>query len=98
LLLQNVHIFVKITLFYLLFATVFWKIFLYFFFSFGARRKFITTLSVRIGGGSGESEAASYGRLHEKDARKKLEQILGLQIAEAKKVVDKGRRMKLKLI
>jgi hypothetical protein len=53
---------------------------------------------LRVGGGSGESEAASYGRLHEKDARKKLEQILGLQIAEAKKVVDKGRRMKLKTI
>jgi hypothetical protein len=51
---------------------------------------------LRVGGGSGESEAASYGRLHEKDARKKLEQILGLQIAEAKKVVDKGRRMELK--
>ena len=51
---------------------------------------------MRVGGGSGESEAASYGRLHEKDARKKLEQILGLQIAEAKKVVDKGRRMELK--
>jgi hypothetical protein len=60
-------------------------------------RKFLTIL-LRVGGGSGESEAASYGRLHEKDARKKLEQILGLQIAEAKKVVDKGRRMKLKLI
>jgi hypothetical protein len=81
-----------------LFATVFWKIFLYFFFSFGARRKFLTIILLGVGGGSGESEAASYGRLHEKDARKKLEQILGLQIAEAKKVVDKGRRMKLKLI
>ena len=42
-------------------------------------------------GGGGESEAAAYGRLHEKEARRKLEQILGLQIAEAKKVVDKGR-------
>ena len=43
-------------------------------------------------GGGGESEAASYGRQHEKEARRKLEQILGLQIAEAKKVIDKGRR------
>jgi len=48
-----------------------------------------------IGGGSGESEAATYGRLHEKDARRKLEQILGLKIAEAKKVIDKGRRREL---
>jgi hypothetical protein len=35
----------------------------------------------------------TYGRLHEKEARRKLEQILGLQINDAKKVVDKGRRI-----
>lgn len=38
---------------------------------------------------SGDNEASNYGKLHEKDAVKKLENILGLEIREPKKFVDK---------
>jgi len=39
--------------------------------------------------GSGDSEAANYGRKHEKDAIHKLEQILGQDISPPKKFIDK---------
>ena len=39
---------------------------------------------------SGDSEASNYGKLHERDAVKKLENILGLEIKEPKKFIDKG--------
>ena len=39
-----------------------------------------------------ETEATKYGKQHEKDAIKKLEQILGVKINEAKKFVDKDHK------
>lgn len=38
---------------------------------------------------SGDTEATKYGKNHEKDAVKKLEQILGVEVEEPKKYVDK---------
>ena len=39
-----------------------------------------------------ETEATKYGQQHEKDAIKKLEQILGVRIDEPKKYVDKDHK------
>ena len=39
-----------------------------------------------------ETEDMRYGREHEKDAKKKLEQILGVEISPAGKFVDKNNK------
>ena len=55
--------------------------------------KFVNFIIQQILGGVGDSESARYGRDHEADAKKKLEQILGREIHPPKKFVDRNRAL-----